>query len=57
MTPPTERFQIVEIVGSAALTERRNVVRLQAARTAAINATPVVALEGRTAHPSPAAGM
>ena len=53
MTPPTERFQIVEIVGSAALVERRDVVGLQAARTPAHNATPAVALEGRTARRRP----
>ena len=56
MAGATECFQVVEIVGSAALVERRDVVSLQAASAAAINATPAVPLEGRAAYFGPAAG-
>ena len=51
-----ERFQVVEIVRSAALVERRDVVGFQAASAAALNAPPAVALEGDPADPCPWTG-
>ncbi len=56
MAGAAERFQVVEIVGSATLVERGDVVGLQAASAAAVNATPAVALEGGAARLGPSAG-
>lgn len=53
MTGATEGCQIVEIVGSAAFVERRDVVGLQTASSTALNASPAVPVEGGPAGPGP----
>ena len=57
VTGEAERFQVVQVVGSAAVVERRDVVGFQAAGPAALNAAPAVPLEGSAAGPLPGPGL